>query len=136
MSLRGLWCIIQFPEIYYRKTRLVKTRLTAVAPFTIPINARMGNGCLCTRNHLKFLGLPLLICTCMNCRGCLEPKFFATFLTIFLKSLPSDFTGPIGTPPPRVEQQLDVSTWENMQKYFAAGFLTRTRDDWGAIFHG
>jgi len=68
--------------------------------------------------------------------ACLEAKFFAAFLAIFMKSLPPEFVAPKTGYIPQLEDQPDRSTWSDMQEFFAAGFFTRTRDEWGDIFHG
>jgi alpha-methylacyl-CoA racemase len=53
--------------------------------------------------------------------GCLEPQFFAAFLS----GLELD---------PGIFSQNDAATWPTMRTQFEAIFKTRTRDDWAALF--
>jgi len=55
--------------------------------------------------------------------GCLEPQFFAAFLT-GLGLDPVDF------------KQSDINTWSAMVAQFSAILRTKTRDQWAALFEG
>ncbi|KZV82485.1 CoA-transferase family III [Exidia glandulosa HHB12029] len=65
--------------------------------------------------------------------GCLEPKFFKSFLGILQAHLPDGFDGGGGYVPTE-RGQMDLDRWEEMRRYFEAAFKTRTRDDWARIF--
>ncbi|GJN90276.1 hypothetical protein Rhopal_003278-T1 [Rhodotorula paludigena] len=65
--------------------------------------------------------------------GAIENHFYSSFLKIFLSSLPATH---IPSPPPSASDQLDRSTWPALTAFLAAGFRTRTRDDWTSIFLG
>ena len=53
--------------------------------------------------------------------GALEPQFFAELLT------------GLGVPPARFVQY-DSAGWPEMQGVFTEAFMTRTRDEWDAVF--
>lgn len=56
--------------------------------------------------------------------GCLEPQFYA----LFLKGL--------GIDPASLPKQNDRKTWPQLRKVFTETILTKTRDEWAAIFEG
>ena len=67
--------------------------------------------------------------------GCLEPQFFKTFITIFVRTLPPDFDPHNGwKPTPEVQFKRDQ--WPELAEYMTKGFLTNTRDFWAGVFHG
>jgi len=72
--------------------------------------------------------------------GALEPQFYVNFLNYFLGSLPTSFSVPVldhgPAWRPRPEDQSDREEWANTRAFFEAGFLTKTRDEWTAVFHG
>jgi alpha-methylacyl-CoA racemase len=72
--------------------------------------------------------------------GALEPQFYAKFLEGFLPALPADFSVPDlehgSFWKPTSQKQFDRAQWGDMRRYFEAGFLTRTRDQWTDIFDG
>jgi len=68
--------------------------------------------------------------------GCLEPKFFRTFLALFLPALPSEFKQRYGGWCPTADTQMDMAMWPRLREFFELGFKTRPRDEWAAIFHG
>ncbi|WP_312033859.1 MULTISPECIES: CaiB/BaiF CoA-transferase family protein [unclassified Rhodococcus (in: high G+C Gram-positive bacteria)] len=56
--------------------------------------------------------------------GSIEPQFYA----LLLQGLELD--------PAELPQQMDISSWPQMKKVFAEKFLSKTRDEWAAIFLG
>ncbi|MCF8781455.1 CoA transferase [Rhodococcus ruber] len=56
--------------------------------------------------------------------GSIEPQFYA----LLLQGLELD--------PAELPQQLDTSAWPQMKKLFTEKFLSKTRDEWAAIFDG
>lgn len=56
--------------------------------------------------------------------GSIEPQFYA----LLLKGLELDTAD--------LPQQMDVSSWPKMKDIFTEKFLSKTRDEWAAIFHG
>lgn len=56
--------------------------------------------------------------------GSIEPQFYA----LLLKGLELD--------PADLPQQMDVSSWPKMKEVFTEKFLSKTRDEWAAIFLG
>jgi len=67
--------------------------------------------------------------------GCLEPQFFKTFITIFVRTLPPDFDPHNGWKP-SPEVQLKRDQWPKLAEYITKGFLTNPRDFWAGAFHG
>ena len=66
--------------------------------------------------------------------GCLEPQFFKTFITIFMKTLPPDFNPLNGwKPSPKIQFKRDQ--WPKLAEYITKGFLTSPRDFWAGVFH-
>ncbi|KIY72392.1 CoA-transferase family III [Cylindrobasidium torrendii FP15055 ss-10] len=69
--------------------------------------------------------------------GCLEPQFFAAFLTTFHASLDPAFlkTSENGwSPTPAAQAKREE--WPRLRRYIRAGFKTRPRDYWAERFHG
>lgn len=70
----------------------------------------------------------------------LEPQFYAKFLKAFLAALPASFTvpdlerGPTWKPSP--QNQSNRKEWNDLRLFIEAGFMTKTRDEWTAIFDG
>lgn len=56
--------------------------------------------------------------------GALEPQFYAEFLRL------------LGLDPADLPAQYDRDGWPLLRKRFADAFLTRTRDEWTAVFEG
>ncbi|KAF8807006.1 CoA-transferase family III [Phlegmacium glaucopus] len=67
--------------------------------------------------------------------GCLEPQFFKTFITIFVRTLPPDFDPHKGWKP-SPETQFKRDQWPKLAEYLTRGFLTNPRDFWAEVFHG
>jgi len=67
--------------------------------------------------------------------GCLEPHFYKTFITIFVRNLPLDFDPHNGWKPSS-ESQFKEDEWPKLAEYLTKGFLTRPRDFWADVFHG
>lgn len=67
--------------------------------------------------------------------GCLEPQFYKTFLDVFNKSLPSEFSVHGGWIPV-AERQREAEDWPRLKEYIEKGFMTNTRDYWTKVFHG
>lgn len=66
--------------------------------------------------------------------GCLEPQFFAAFITRFVKEVE---TGPSASGwAPSPETQSDLEQWSRMKEYFERGFKLHGRDHWARVFHG
>lgn len=68
--------------------------------------------------------------------GCIEPRFYRTFLELFLRALPSGFARAYDGWQPEPSSQGDVSEWPRIRNFFEAGFRKKDRDEWAAIFHG
>lgn len=72
--------------------------------------------------------------------GALEPRFYATFLELFIAALPAGFSVPglerglFWKPSP--QNQLSREEWGDLRAFFEAGFMTRPRDEWTEIFDG
>ena len=62
--------------------------------------------------------------------GCLEPRFFKTFIDCFIKGLGP---GPLEWQP-TPEKQMDRGEWPKLRKFLADGFRSKTRDHWTKIF--
>ncbi|NLE78498.1 MAG: CoA transferase [Rhodococcus sp.] len=56
--------------------------------------------------------------------GSIEPQFYA----LLLKGLELESAD--------LPQQMDVSSWPKLKEIFTEMFLSKTRDEWAAIFHG
>jgi len=67
--------------------------------------------------------------------GCLEPEFFKTFITIFMKTLPPDFDPHTNGWKPSPEIQFKRDQWPKLAEYITKGFLTSPRDFWASVFH-
>jgi alpha-methylacyl-CoA racemase len=67
--------------------------------------------------------------------GCLEPQFFKVFVELFNKSLSDGFKNGFGWVP-TPETQFALNEWPKLKQYIEKGFLTKSRDEWGKIFHG
>ena len=76
------------------------------------------------------------IYTCSDGRwmsvGCLEPKFFKTFIDHFIKGLGPDH--PLEWRP-SPEMQMNPEEWPKLRKFLADGFRSNTREHWAKIFH-
>ncbi|KAH7097327.1 CoA-transferase family III [Auriculariales sp. MPI-PUGE-AT-0066] len=67
--------------------------------------------------------------------ACLEPKFFAAFLTAFKKNLPDGFVVPDQVPGfPQLDAQAGRDSWPELKRYLDHGFLTRSMVDWTQRF--
>ncbi|KAK7454630.1 hypothetical protein VKT23_011383 [Stygiomarasmius scandens] len=66
--------------------------------------------------------------------GCLEPQFFRIFIDLFDQSLPEEFKRQFGWKP-TPETQFTLDEWARLREYIEKGFMTRSRDEWGKIFH-
>ncbi|KAF8501882.1 CoA-transferase family III domain-containing protein [Hysterangium stoloniferum] len=70
----------------------------------------------------------------------LEPQFYKIFLTKFLACLPYTHDVPGlksgSTWVPRPDNQFDQEEWPDLRTFLKAGFLTKTRDEWTAVFDG
>ncbi|KAF5367467.1 hypothetical protein D9758_003787 [Tetrapyrgos nigripes] len=66
--------------------------------------------------------------------GCLEPQFFKNFVELFNKSLSAEFKSAFGWIP-TPETQFVLDEWPKLRQYIEKGFLTKSRDEWGKIFH-
>jgi alpha-methylacyl-CoA racemase len=63
--------------------------------------------------------------------GCIEHRFFTTFIDHFIRGL-----GP-GTPfgwRPSPETQMNREEWPKLRKFLVDGFRSNTRDHWAKIF--
>ncbi|KAF8501881.1 CoA-transferase family III [Hysterangium stoloniferum] len=69
-----------------------------------------------------------------------EPQYYKLFLTTFLACLPYTHDVPGlkrgSTWVPRPEKQSDRKEWSDLRTFLEAGFLTKTRDEWTAVFDG
>ncbi|TFL03926.1 CoA-transferase family III [Pterulicium gracile] len=65
--------------------------------------------------------------------GCLEPQFFAVFITTFNRALPKSFKEE-WVPGPH--EQFDLEKWPRLREYIRKGFLSQTREFWSDLFHG
>ncbi|BGP17684.1 hypothetical protein JCM10213v2_005723 [Rhodosporidiobolus nylandii] len=65
--------------------------------------------------------------------GAIENHFYAIFLNPFNSCLPAHL---IPSPPPSSQAQRDRSTWPALSTFLAAGFRTKTRDEWTRLFLG
>lgn len=69
--------------------------------------------------------------------GCLEPQFYAVFLSGFLQALPKDFIEhTLGDWKPSVDHQYSPEEWPKLKVLFSEGFKLFERDYWAVIFHG
>ncbi|KIJ52485.1 hypothetical protein M422DRAFT_156403 [Sphaerobolus stellatus SS14] len=66
--------------------------------------------------------------------GALEPQFYVIFLNNFLESLPKDFSAKGWKPTP--QKQGDRTEWDDLRRFIAEGFMTKTRDEWAQVFDG
>jgi alpha-methylacyl-CoA racemase len=64
--------------------------------------------------------------------GCLEPQFFAAFITKFNDALPISLKVDYIASP---EDQFDRENWPRLREYITKGFLTQTREFWSDLFH-
>ncbi|KAF9046908.1 CoA-transferase family III [Hymenopellis radicata] len=67
--------------------------------------------------------------------GCLEPQFFASFLSTLLQNLPTTFSLESGWRP-TTDSQTRQEEWPKLKEFFTKAFLTQTRDCWAQKFHG
>ncbi|KAN0066445.1 hypothetical protein ACQY0O_000539 [Thecaphora frezii] len=65
--------------------------------------------------------------------GAIEPHFYAVFLDVLKKTLP---TAPEGLSHPKAKAQYDRDTWPALREYCTACFAQLTRKDWEARFIG
>ncbi|KAK4046338.1 hypothetical protein OIO90_006596 [Microbotryomycetes sp. JL221] len=63
----------------------------------------------------------------------LENHFYATFLNTLLPAVPLDV---LPASPPTPATQMDRSTWPELAEFLTKAFLTKTRDEWTALFVG
>lgn len=63
--------------------------------------------------------------------GCLEPRFFKSFIENFVKGLARDFPSAWR---PSAEMQMNRDEWPKLRKFLADGFRSNTRDHWAKIF--
>jgi len=68
--------------------------------------------------------------------GCLEARFFAVFLEIFLSGLPEDFSLDGDGWKPTKDMQYDRNEWPKLRAFLRKGFSLNSRDNWTDIFHG
>lgn len=68
----------------------------------------------------------------LTSRACIEPKFYAQFLKLFLSALPSSLQNDARA----AHKQDDREKWAVVKEFIAEGFMTRSRDEWAALFHG
>ncbi|EKM51559.1 uncharacterized protein PHACADRAFT_150032 [Phanerochaete carnosa HHB-10118-sp] len=69
--------------------------------------------------------------------GCLEPRFYETFLQKFLKAVPAGFVEQSFLKwTPTLQRQYDrVNEWPKLRKLFEDGFRLYDRDYWAKVFH-
>lgn len=68
--------------------------------------------------------------------GCIEPQFFAAFISNFVKALPGDFVDTLEGWRPTLDMRNEVDKWPQLRDFLERGFRTRTRDEWTKVFHG
>ena len=68
--------------------------------------------------------------------GCLEPQFFKVFLETFITALSKQFLQSQGTYRPSLNSRTDPKLWPRLRQFLEDGFKTRSRDEWGKVFHG
>jgi len=68
--------------------------------------------------------------------GCIEPQFYVAFLERFIKALSDGFVNARAGWQPKPSTQWDVAEWPRLREFLEAGFRTKDRDEWAAIFHG
>jgi alpha-methylacyl-CoA racemase len=66
--------------------------------------------------------------------GCLEPQFFAQFISKFNEVMKS--SGKQGSWSPSRSTQFAKEDWPKLRKYLDDGFKTQPRDFWTEVFHG
>ncbi|KAG2140068.1 CoA-transferase family III [Suillus clintonianus] len=66
--------------------------------------------------------------------GCLEPQFFAQFISKFNGVMKS--SGEQGSWSPSRSTQFTKEDWPKLRKYLEDGFRTQPRDFWTEVFHG
>ncbi|KAG1733644.1 CoA-transferase family III [Suillus paluster] len=66
--------------------------------------------------------------------GCLEPQFFAQFISKFNGVMKS--SGKQGSWSPSQSTQITKEDWPKLRKYLEEGFRTQPRDFWTEVFHG
>lgn len=66
--------------------------------------------------------------------GCLEPQFFAQFISKFNEVMRSG--GKQGSWSPSQSTQSTKEDWPKLRKYLDDGFKTQPRDFWTEVFHG
>jgi alpha-methylacyl-CoA racemase len=67
--------------------------------------------------------------------GCLEQRFFRTFLDGFLRGVPRAWLA-CETWVPDVAVQTRQEAWPALGDFLARGFRQRTRAEWEAVFYG
>ncbi|KAF8896255.1 CoA-transferase family III domain-containing protein [Infundibulicybe gibba] len=67
--------------------------------------------------------------------GCLEPKFFRTFIEHFLQYLPDNFS-LAGAWRPTANTHSNTNEWPKLREFLELGFKTHPRDFWAQVFHG
>ncbi|GAA6015731.1 hypothetical protein JCM10207_008778 [Rhodosporidiobolus poonsookiae] len=65
--------------------------------------------------------------------GSIEPQFYKVFLDIFTRALPPSL---VPHPPPSAANQHNRATWPALSAFLAAGFASKPRDAWAALFLG
>ncbi|BGP56486.1 hypothetical protein JCM8202v2_004106 [Rhodotorula sphaerocarpa] len=65
--------------------------------------------------------------------GAIESQFYAEFLRLFIPALPANLCQD-GLP--EAENQMNRETWPHLSQFLTQGFLTKSRDEWTALFLG
>jgi alpha-methylacyl-CoA racemase len=65
--------------------------------------------------------------------GCIEPRFFKTFIDRFIKGLGPDTDTPLEWRP-TPETRMNREEWPRLRKFLVDGFRSNTRDHWAKIF--
>ena len=65
--------------------------------------------------------------------GCIEPRFFKTFIDQFIKGLGPDARLEWR---PSAEMHMNWEEWPKLRKFLVDGFRSNTRDHWARIFQG